>query len=219
MMNENSKEQGKEPEKHEDEKAERHEEKQSGHKAEKEHAKEMHKKFEALQKEKDETFARLQRVSADFINFQKRVPKQIADSLAYEKEKLIKSFLPILDNFEHVIQNAKKAQSVDAMVKGVEIIRDQMLDILKSHGVEQIQAVGEKFDPAFHHALMFRAEHDKEENIILEEYEKGYKLDGRVIRPIKVVVNKLPPPVKEEAKAEETKPQQEESAEKKAELE
>ena len=201
-MNQNAKENGKEKEKHE---------KPSEAKCEKESLKELHKKFEALQKEKDETFARLQRVSADFINFQNRVPRQISDSLSYEKEKLIKSFLPVLDNFEHVLLNAKKAKSVDAIVKGVEIIRDQMLDILKSHGVEQIKALGEKFDPSMHNALMYRAEHDKEENIILEEYEKGYKLDGRVIRPIKVIVNKLPQPEKNEAQTADENQQQKES--------
>ena len=62
--------------------------------------------IEELQKEKDELFAQLQRVSADYANFQKRVPRQISDSINYEKEKIIKSLLPALDNFEHTLQNA-----------------------------------------------------------------------------------------------------------------
>jgi hypothetical protein len=67
-----------------------------------------------------------------------------------------------------------------------------MLDILKSHGVEQIKSLGEKFDPALHEAMTQRAEPDQEENVVLEEFQKGYKLNGRVIRPSKVIVNKLP---------------------------
>jgi len=66
-----------------------------------------------------------------------------------------------------------------------------MLDILKSHGVEQIKALDEEFDPALHQAMMQKAEPDKEDNIVLEEFQKGYKLNGRVIRPSKVIVNKL----------------------------
>ena len=68
-----------------------------------------------------------------------------------------------------------------------------MLDILKSHGVEQIKALDEKFDPASHQAMIQKTEPDKEDNVVLEEFQKGYKLNGRVIRPSKVIVNKLQP--------------------------
>ena len=145
-----------------------------------------------LQKEKDELFEKLQRVSADYANFQKRVPKQIADTICYEKEKIIKTLLPVLDNFEHTLQNAHSAENVDVLVKGVRIIYDQMLDILKSHGIEQIKALGQKFDPALHEAMMKKTKPDTEENIVLEEFQKGYKLNGRVIRPTKAVVSALP---------------------------
>ena len=145
-----------------------------------------------LQSQKDELFEKLQRLSADYANFQKRVPKQIADTIAYEKEKIIKTLLPALDNFEHTLQNADSAENVDAFVKGVQIIYDQMLDILKSHGVEVIKALGEKFDPAVHEAMMQKAEPDTKDNVVLEEFQKGYKLNTRVIRPSKVIVNKLP---------------------------
>jgi len=173
-----------------------------------------------LQKEKDELFGKLQRISADYANFQKRVPKQIADTICYEKEKIIKTLLPALDNFEHTLQNAPAvllrkdeaagAENVDVLIKGVQIIYDQMLDILKSHGVEQIKALGEKFEPALHQAIMQQAKSEQEENIVLEEFQKGYKLNGRVIRPTKVIVNKLPSEetTQQQVPAEE-KPQQE----------
>lgn len=136
-------------------------------------------------------FAQYQRISADYANFQKRVPKQIADTICYEKEKIIKTLLPALDNFEHTLQNADSAENADVFVTGIRIIYDQMLDILKSHGVEQIKASGENFDPALHEAMMQKTEPEEEDNIVLEEFQKGYKLNGRVIRPSKVIVNKL----------------------------
>jgi len=159
-------------------------------KSKKSELEELRRQIESLQKEKDELFAKLQRVGADYANFQKRVPKQIADTVAYEKEKIIKTLLPALDNLEHTLQNAHSAEDVDVLIKGIQIVYDQVLDTLKSHGVEQIKAAGEKFEPALHEAMMQRYEAEEEENIVLEEFQKGYKLNGRVIRPSKVVVNK-----------------------------
>jgi molecular chaperone GrpE len=149
-------------------------------------------KVESLQKEKDELFGKLQRVSADYTNFQKRVPKQIADTIAYEKERLIRTLLPALDSFEHTLQNARSAENVQALVKGVRIIYDQFLDILKLHNVEQIGTLGEKFDPSVHEAMTHQANPEKDDGVVLEEFQKGYKLNGRVIRPSRVIVNKLP---------------------------
>jgi molecular chaperone GrpE len=148
--------------------------------------------IESLRAEKNELFAKLQRVSADYANYQKRVPKQISDSIGYEKERIIKTLLPALDNFEHTLQNLHTAENADAFVKGVRIIYDQFLDILKSHNVEQIASLGEKFDPAMHQAMTRQSDPDKEEDTVLEEFQKGYKLNGRVIRPSRVIVNKMP---------------------------
>ena len=138
---------------------------------------------------------KLQRLSADYSNFQKRVPKQIADTLAYEHEKVIRTLLPALDNFELTLKNAESAENAQAIIKGVKIIYDQMLDILKSHGAEQIKALGEKFDPVMHQAMLHQARPEQGENVVLEEFQRGYKLNGRVIRPSRVVINKLTPSV------------------------
>lgn len=146
-----------------------------------------------LQKEKDELFGKLQRLSADYANFQKRVPKQVADTTAYEKEKIIKTLLPILDDFERMLQNTHAAENIDTLMKGVRIIYDQMIGVLKSNGVEQIKTVGEKFEPFLHEAMLQMFEQSKEENIVLEELQKGYKLNGRVIRPARVIINKPVP--------------------------
>jgi molecular chaperone GrpE len=153
-------------------------------------AEELQSRIEDLQKEKDDLFSKLQRVSADYDNLQKRTAKQITESISYEKERIIKAILPVLDNFEHTLQNASSVETVNVFLKGTQIIYDQMLNIIKSFNVGQIKAVGEIFDPVMHEAVMQKTEPEQEENIVLEEFQRGYTLNGRVIRPSKVIVNK-----------------------------
>ena len=151
--------------------------------------------IQELLTEKQVLFEKLQRISADYINYQKRAPKQIADSVAYEKKAIIRSLLPSLDNFNHALAGADTAQGPEALegiIKGLQMVYDHMLDALKSHGVEQIDALGAEFEPAMHEAMQTRYEQDKPENIILEEFQKGYTLNGLMLRPSKVIVNKLP---------------------------
>jgi molecular chaperone GrpE len=150
----------------------------------------LREQLDALQKEKDDLFQKLQRLSADYVNYQKRAPRQIADSIVYEKEAIIKSLLPALDNFDQAIANAEKGMTLDAMHKGVQIVYSHLLDILKTHGVEVIDSAGMMFDPSMHQAISQQNDPAKEDGLVVEEFQKGYKLSGRVIRPAKVVVNK-----------------------------
>jgi molecular chaperone GrpE len=174
--------------------------------------KELQQQIEALSNQKNELFEKLQRVSADYANYQKRTPKQIADSVAYEKKAIIRSLLPSLDNFAHALASAQNAEVADgpalspskSVVKGVQMVFDHMLDALKACGLEQIEAVGCQFDPTPHEAVQLRAEPDKPNNVVLEEFQTGYKLNGQVVRPSKVIVNRLPAEDKEtESKAAE----------------
>ncbi len=163
-----------------------------------------------LKKERDELFEKLQRVMADYANFQKRSSKQISDSVAYEKENIIRTLLPVLDNFEHTLQKSHAAESVEVVLKGVQIIYDQMNDVLASHGVEKIPALDETFDPARHEAMLRREEPDKPDHAVLEEFQKGYQLNGRVIRPSKVVVNRIEAEEKAETQEQQPAPPAEE---------
>ena len=156
---------------------------------------ELKEQIAELLTEKQVFFEKLQRVSADYINYQKRAPKQIADSVAYEKKAIIRSLLPSLDNFNHALAGADTARGPEALegiIKGLRMVYDHMLDALKSHGVEQIAALGAEFNPAMHEAMQTRCQEDKPENIILEEFQKGYTFNEQVLRPSKVIVNKLP---------------------------
>ena len=164
----------------------------------------LREQLEALQAERDDLLGKLQRVSADYDNFQKRSVKQVQDSLRYEKERLIKSFLPAVDNFEHMLATSHASESVSAVIEGVRIIYDQMIDILKSHDVEPIESLGEMFDPARHEAMLQQQDPEKADGVVLQEFQRGYKLRDRVIRPCKVIVNKVAsatPPAEEEPDA------------------
>ena len=150
----------------------------------------LHKQIDKLRAEKDEIFARLQRLSADYQNHQKRTAKQITESITYEKEVIIKSLLPVLDNLDHTIINIEKLPDSGEVLKGIKIIYDQFLAVLKNHGIEQIIAIGAKFDPECHQAVVQKTEPDKEDGAILEELRKGYRLGDKILRPSSVVVNK-----------------------------
>lgn len=163
--------------------------------------KELEKKVEELEQqlgtlasEKQDTFEQLQRISADYANFQKRAPKQIADSVAYEKKAIIRSLLSSVDNFEHALSHASSAsgeEALDNIIKGIQMVFDHMLDALKAQGVQRIDALGRPFDPNMHEAMMRRSEPDKEDNTVLEVYQAGYMMGEQVLRPSKVIVNKI----------------------------
>jgi len=166
----------------------------------------LQQELEAVRKERDELLGRLQRVSADYANFQKRVPKQINDAVTYEKDKILRSLLPILDNLEHTLKT-HSGESSDAVVRGVEIIYGHMLDILKSHGVSQTHSLGEPFDPARHEAMLIREEPGTPANVVVEELRKGYMIDDRLLRPTRVVVSKATTP--QQAGVEDQEPEKE----------
>jgi len=157
---------------------------------------EMLAQIEQLKAEKQEIGDKYMRLGADYANFQKRVPKQVADSVAYEKKTFLRSLLGSLDNFAHAINGADAAaKSPDAMqgwVSGIRMVHQHLLDALKAQGVEKIASVGQPFDPSIHEALTSRAEADKPDGIVLEEYQGGYSFQGQVLRPCKVIINKLP---------------------------
>ena len=177
--------------------------------------KKLEQQIEELTAEKQDLFEQLQRVSADYANFQKRAPKQIADSVAYEKKAVLRSFLPSIDNFEHALSHASTAkgkEALDNLTKGIQMVFDHMLDALKAHGVERIDALGQPFDPNQHEAMMRRSEPDKEDDTVLEVYQAGYRIGEQVLRPSKVIVNKIDDQKPEEAPDtvdENTEPEQE----------
>lgn len=147
-------------------------------------------KLKECQKQRDEYLAGWQRVQADFLNYKKQEAERLKEMTKYVNIGIVLKILPILDNFDLAEKNLSKELKDDKNVFGVLQIKTQILDFLKSQNIEEIKAVGEKFDPNFHEAIAEVEDKDKESSIIVEEFQKGYKLDGRVIRPARVKVIK-----------------------------
>lgn len=130
-----------------------------------------------------------QRERADFTNYKKDESKMREESRFYIKSKIVYEFLVVLDNFDMALKHMPEDLKDNNWVKGVSHIRQQLEAILKGEGAEEIGCVGEKFDPAVHESLE-EVESEKESGVVLEELQKGYKLDGRVLRPAKVKISK-----------------------------
>ncbi len=158
--------------------------------------KELLAQIEQLKADKQELNDKYLRLGADYANFQKRVPKQVADSVAYDKRMFFRSLLSSLDNFSHALNGAEAAvKSPEAMqgwINGIRIVHRHLLDTLKTHGVESIASVGKLFDPSIHEAVTFRTEPGKPDGVVLEEFQPGYSFNGQALRPSKVIINKLP---------------------------
>jgi len=151
---------------------------------------EFKKRLEECQKLKEEYLAGWQRARADLLNYKKEEMERIGELVDYATEELILKILPILDNFEIAEQKIPEDLKNDESVKGILQIKNQILDFLKSQGVEEIKSVGQKFDPNFHEVAEEVEKKDKESGIIFEEIQKGYKINGRLLRPAKARVVK-----------------------------
>ena len=151
---------------------------------------EFKKKLEECQKKRDEYLAGWQRARADFLNYKKEEMERIGSLLNYGIEEIILKFLPILDNFNISEKNLPQDLNGNECLKGIFQIKNQIEDILKNLGAEEIKSLGEKFDPNFHEVTQELEVNNKESGIIIEEIQKGYTLQGKVIRPAKVKVAK-----------------------------
>ncbi|QSS99012.1 nucleotide exchange factor GrpE [Pontibacillus sp. ALD_SL1] len=139
-----------------------------------------------LQQEKDETYQRLLRLQADYDNFRRRTQKDRENDRKYKSQSLIEELLPALDNFERALQ--VEAQD-EKYAEGMNMVYKQLKSALEKEGLEEISAVGEEFDPHMHQAVMQVEDENYESNVVVEELQKGYKLNDRVIRPSMVKVN------------------------------
>ncbi len=130
------------------------------------------------QKELEELNDKYLRLVAEYDNYRKRTAKEKEAIYPEAKVSVISSFLPVLDNLERALQSVGD----DPVYEGVKMISKQFVETLKSAGVEEIPALGEKFDPNFHNAVMHVDDENFGENEIVEEFQKGYKMGERIIR-------------------------------------
>ena len=142
------------------------------------------------QAEVEEYKDKLLRLHAEFDNFKKRVIKEKQDYIKFANDVLILELLYIFDNFERALAAADKTQDFKVLHQGVEMILLQMQGFLKERGLEKIKTMGELFDPNRHEALEQIEQDNCEDNVIVEEFQPGYSLNDRVVRPAKVKVAK-----------------------------
>ncbi len=127
------------------------------------------------------------RLLAEFDNYRKRVSKEIEEAKEAAKRSIIKEFLVILDNLEKAIEMAYKHK--DAIIEGIELSIKSFKDMLKKHGVQEINPKEESFDPNLHDALMTQESDEHPKNTVIQTVEKGYMLKDKLIRPAKVIVS------------------------------
>lgn len=154
------------------------------------------KKIEGLKKEVEEAklkakenYENYLRALADMDNLKKRIFKDKEEFSKYANEKLVSSVIGVLDNFRRAVESAQLSKEFEPLYEGIKLIYNQFQEILKNEGLKEFSSVGEIFDPSRHEAML-AIDSDKPPNTVVEEVERGYILNDKVIRPAKVYVAK-----------------------------
>lgn len=153
---------------------------------------ELKKKLEEKEKEAKENLDRLLRVAADFENYKKRAAKEKEEWMKFANEELIKSILPFIDNLERAVIHAEKTVDTGVLIEGVRLTLQQIHQALNRFGLAPFESVGKPFDPARHEAMLVIETDQHEPDQVIEEFQKGYLLNERLLRPATVSVSKLP---------------------------
>lgn len=147
-------------------------------------------KLQEKEKEATDNYDKYVRAVAELENYKKRALREKTDSIKYGNENIIKDILPLVDNLDRALQHTGNSGDFEAFKEGLKILQDQLLCTLEKHGVQRIECADKDFDPNVHEA-MFQVDSDvHNDNKIVEELERGYILNGRLLRPAKVSVCK-----------------------------
>jgi molecular chaperone GrpE len=139
------------------------------------------------ERERDEYLDLARRAQADFENYRKRAAKEAAAAGERAKSGLVRELLPIVDNLERALTSA--AEGEQHLAEGVRLVHSELIAVLERNGVQQFDPAGERFDPTEHEALSTRGEDGAEPGVVLDVVEKGYRTNGTVLRPARVVVS------------------------------
>ncbi len=146
------------------------------------------KALEAAQAQAAEHYDRYLRAVAELDNFRKRTAKMRTDTREETLRDVLLQIAPVMDNMRRAL--AQDNATVEAFKQGVELIYGQLQEALRGYGLEEIQAIGQPFDPVYHEALLEVERPDQPPGTVVEEMEKGYRLRDKVVRPARVVVSK-----------------------------
>jgi molecular chaperone GrpE len=139
------------------------------------------------QRERDEYLDLARRAQADFENYRKRAAREAAAAGERAKSGLVRELLPVVDNLERALASA--GQEEQHLAEGVRLVHSELIAVLERHGVEQFDPSGERFDPSEHEALSMRDQDGAESGLVLDVVEKGYRANGTILRPARVVVS------------------------------
>ncbi|RLC27216.1 MAG: nucleotide exchange factor GrpE [Deltaproteobacteria bacterium] len=153
-------------------------------------ADDLEARLETALKEADKNYDSFLRVSAEFDNYKKRTAREMKDFRKFANESLVKDLLPVVDNLERALESSDGKGKDGSIATGIELTLREILKILDRFGVKPIEALGKSFDPCFHQAVLQEESSDHAENTVLKEFQKGYMLHDRLIRPSMVVVSK-----------------------------
>jgi molecular chaperone GrpE len=148
--------------------------------------------IEKLEQENKELSDRLLRTMAEFDNYRKRVAREKDDLLKYGAEKMALDILPVADNFERALEQAKTAANAAAVIEGVEMIYKQFIATLEKFNIKPFDSIGQTFDPEKHEAMAQQENEQYAANTVMAEFQKGYFLNGKLLRPARVVVSRGP---------------------------
>jgi molecular chaperone GrpE len=165
-------------------------------------AEELASQLAEKEKERQELYDRLLRTMAEFDNYKKRVAKDKEDLIRYGNERLARELLPVIDNFDRALEQAKNSPDQKALQEGIEMILRQFVAVLEKFGVKEFSSVGQPFDPNRHEAMTHQESAEHEENTVISEFQKGYNLHDRLLRAAMVAVSKRPA----EQEAQESQP-------------
>jgi molecular chaperone GrpE len=153
------------------------------------HVKELEARLAAREKEANENYDRLLRVTAEFENYKKRVSREMDDFRKYANQSLIKEMLSVVDHIELALQAASANGPDDKVSEGLHLTLKELLRVLERFNVTPIEAVGKPFNPEFHEAILREESDQLPENTVAREMQKGYMIGQRLLRPALVVVS------------------------------
>jgi len=142
----------------------------------------------ALIEEKNTLYDRLLRLAAEFENYRKRVERERERWLEEARAEVLTEFLPIIDNFKRALESAKVLGNRESVLQGLDLIYNQFKAVLARFGVTALETIGQPFDPMFHEAVSVEPTDEYEENTIIDEYEQGYVMGDKLLRPARVKV-------------------------------
>jgi molecular chaperone GrpE len=153
----------------------------------------LQSQVDALTREKAALYDQLLRRAAEFENFRRRIERERSDAYQRARVEVLVEFLPVVDNFERALSSLENSGGdAEALRHGVELIHKQFKDALTKFGLEPVEAIGKTFDPHLHEAVTIEPTDKHKENTVIEEFQRGYKIGDKLLRPAKVKVAATP---------------------------